>query len=456
MSVTLAEEAAGPGRRSASSAERAAPPPSHGTAPSSLSGMVQAHGSPLEHLELYGNRISLLREAEYLRGLDHLSTLVLKRHTQGNPVCEEATYRTRFASLLPQLRTLDGLPTTDQRDQRLQLPFPRNSEPEAGHADWQAWPARAGAARPASAPQPYPSHQPTARAPQPFAPLPPAAPPQRVARGAQAQQTEHTHEASGDPRRHLSTPHIDALSARRGMGRAAHGPRAATSGAGTSAAGGAWTDIAADVIGSTSDVFDTSALAAATSVGPSAGASGGVSAGDVLSALSCELRLERLETTLGLQAVEAMMQRRREAEDRGGRCWTEKRHSASDGAAGAVRPRCSSSGMASDPGNHGKPQHADGDREREVLSDVDERGEGSGDDEQRDSGNDNGRCSTSALEPTIARATRRNAQTIGRRKSEVEIAATDAKGRAGEGDRADRSQTRRSERAQEDLSLIHI
>ena len=56
---------------------------------SSLAGLLQSHGGPLEALEAYGNQISLLREAEYLRGLPRLGSLVLFRHGATNPVCGE-------------------------------------------------------------------------------------------------------------------------------------------------------------------------------------------------------------------------------------------------------------------------------------------------------------------------------------------------------------------------------
>jgi Leucine-rich repeat (LRR) protein len=52
----------------------------------SLAGLVQCHGGQLAHFEAYGNRIALIREAEYLRGLPMLAEVVLCRHGQDNPV----------------------------------------------------------------------------------------------------------------------------------------------------------------------------------------------------------------------------------------------------------------------------------------------------------------------------------------------------------------------------------
>ena len=77
----------------------------------SLAGLVQAHGSALSHFEAYGNRISLLREAEYFRGLPALRAVVLMRHGATNPVCGEPNYRCTLSTLLPQLCTLDDLST---------------------------------------------------------------------------------------------------------------------------------------------------------------------------------------------------------------------------------------------------------------------------------------------------------------------------------------------------------
>ena len=77
----------------------------------SLAGMVQCHGSALEHFEAYGNRVALLREAEYLRGLPRLTEVVLRRHGQDNPMCREAAYRERVVALLPTLHVLDDAVT---------------------------------------------------------------------------------------------------------------------------------------------------------------------------------------------------------------------------------------------------------------------------------------------------------------------------------------------------------
>ena len=78
---------------------------------SSLAGLVQCHGSALEHFEAYGNRVALLREAEYLRGLPGLTEVVLRRHGQDNPMCREAAYRERLVLLLPTLQRLDDAST---------------------------------------------------------------------------------------------------------------------------------------------------------------------------------------------------------------------------------------------------------------------------------------------------------------------------------------------------------
>ena len=78
----------------------------------SLAGLVQCHGGQLAHFEAYGNRIALMREAEYLRGLPMLAEVVLRRHGQDNPVCREPGYREKLLTLLPGLQTLDDESTT--------------------------------------------------------------------------------------------------------------------------------------------------------------------------------------------------------------------------------------------------------------------------------------------------------------------------------------------------------
>jgi len=78
----------------------------------SLAGLVQCHGGQLAHFEAYGNRIALIREAEYLRGLPMLAEVVLRRHGQDNPVCREPGYREKLLTLLPGLQTLDDESTT--------------------------------------------------------------------------------------------------------------------------------------------------------------------------------------------------------------------------------------------------------------------------------------------------------------------------------------------------------
>ena len=77
----------------------------------SLAGLVQCHGGALEHFEAYGNRIALLREAEYLRGLPRLTEVVLRRHGQDNPLCREPGYRERLLVLLPFVRVIDDART---------------------------------------------------------------------------------------------------------------------------------------------------------------------------------------------------------------------------------------------------------------------------------------------------------------------------------------------------------
>ena len=79
----------------------------------SIAGLVQCHGCPIEVFEAYGNQISLLREAEYFVGLNALTEVTLQRHGQSNPVCLEPRYRQRVIELLPRLKILDGT-TTDK------------------------------------------------------------------------------------------------------------------------------------------------------------------------------------------------------------------------------------------------------------------------------------------------------------------------------------------------------
>ena len=83
---------------------------------SSLAGLVQCHGGDLAHFEAYGNRITLLREAEYFRGLPKLAEVVLVRHGQDNPICREDGYRERLLNLLPHLQVLDDVITPIGKD----------------------------------------------------------------------------------------------------------------------------------------------------------------------------------------------------------------------------------------------------------------------------------------------------------------------------------------------------
>ena len=73
---------------------------------------MQCHDGQRAHFEAYGNRIALIREAEYLRGLPMLAEVVLRRHGQDNPVCREPGYREKVLTLLPGLQTIDDESTT--------------------------------------------------------------------------------------------------------------------------------------------------------------------------------------------------------------------------------------------------------------------------------------------------------------------------------------------------------
>ena len=96
---------------------------------SSFAGLVQCHGGALAHFEAYGNRVALLREAEYLRGLPRLEEAILRRHGQDNPICRQPGYRERLIGLLPTLRVLDDALTpageaAKQKNAQSDLPIP--------------------------------------------------------------------------------------------------------------------------------------------------------------------------------------------------------------------------------------------------------------------------------------------------------------------------------------------